>query len=231
VAIGMSGARVWRLSDGRYLKSAERKHAAALAQEVARTRWLAEHGLPVPKILAAHEAPGFAAMISAAVQGIAADRADMPGDALAAIVGRALARWHAVPADACPFDESLAVRLPRARAAVARDEIDGSDFAARNIATRPAVLLDRLTASRPTEDEVLVHGDASLSNMLITPDRVVFLDCGHAGRGDRYLDLAIAADELAERFGSGAVQSFVAAYGVHWDHSKAGYYADLYELF
>ena len=73
----------------------------------------------------------------------------------------------------------------------------------------------------------------ALSNMVIGPDGVVgFVDCGHVGRADRYLDLSVLAEEIVERFGSDGWAMFARAYGAqNWDGSKAAYYNDLYELF
>ena len=85
----------------------------------------------------------------------------------------------------------------------------------------------------PRQDLVVAHGDASLSNMIVGPDgRIGFIDCGHAGRADRYLDLAVAGAEIAELFGPERVRSFAKAYGLaRWNARKVIYFADLYEFF
>ena len=69
--------------------------------------------------------------------------------------------------------------------------------------------------------------------MIVAPDGAIgFIDCGHAGRADRYLDLAVTAVEIEEHFGPGGVKIFADAYGErHWDARTAAFYADLYELF
>jgi aminoglycoside phosphotransferase len=79
----------------------------------------------------------------------------------------------------------------------------------------------------------VVHGDATLANMLIGADgELGFIDCGHAGRSDRYLDLAVVDEELRTGFGRRAAEDFIAAYGIcDWDDRKAAFYSDLYELF
>jgi aminoglycoside phosphotransferase (APT) family kinase protein len=65
----------------------------------------------------------------------------------------------------------------------------------------------------------------TLSNVFIGPDGAVgFIDCGHAVRGDPYLDLQILAAEIADHFGSGAVKAFARVYGVQrWNVRKAAY--------
>jgi aminoglycoside phosphotransferase len=69
--------------------------------------------------------------------------------------------------------------------------------------------------------------------MLLDEEGAVgFIDCGQVGRADRYLDLAVLAAEIVDRFGPAAVRVFARAYGIRrWNVSKAAYYADLYELF
>ena len=80
---------------------------------------------------------------------------------------------------------------------------------------------------------MLVHGDAMFDNLVMDAAGAVgFLDCGQAGRGDRYLDLALLTGEIEEYFGADGVRVFLAAYGLaQWDEEKATFFCDLYELF
>jgi aminoglycoside 3'-phosphotransferase-2 len=237
VTRGMSGAKLWRLqtTPARYLKIAEGAPAAsALREEIARTRWLRARGIRVARIVRAHASEHLAAMLTQALPGTPADTIEWPPERLLAVLGRALATLHALPPHACPFDERLPVRLAQARGAVARGEVDAAQFAARNRRRSPRTLLTRLTAARPPRQQIVVaHGDASLSNMLVAPDgRVSFIDCGHAGRADRYLDLAVAGAEIVARFGRARLRLFAKADGLaRWNTAKAAYYEDLYEFF
>jgi aminoglycoside 3'-phosphotransferase-2 len=87
--------------------------------------------------------------------------------------------------------------------------------------------------SPPSEDIVVVHGDATLTNLIIGANGDLgFVDCGHCGRGDRYIDLAVLAAEIEEHHGPEAAMRFIRAYGLDfWDARKARYFSDLYELF
>jgi aminoglycoside phosphotransferase len=125
------------------------------------------------------------------------------------------------------------VRLPRALEAVETGKVDPTQFASRNRGISPHTLFGRLATRAPREDLVVAHGDATLSNILVEEEGAVgFIDCGQVGRADRYLDLAVLAAEIVDRFGPAAVRVFAKAYGIHrWNVSKAAYYADLYELF
>jgi len=83
------------------------------------------------------------------------------------------------------------------------------------------------------EDCAVTHGDATLSNIILEPDgQVGFVDCGHCGRADRYVDLALLLAALEDRLCAEARNTFTDAYGdLRWDEAKAEFYRDLYELF
>ena len=68
--------------------------------------------------------------------------------------------------------------------------------------------------------------------MIDAADAVTFLDCGHCGRGDRYLDLVGLSEDIDEHFGAEWVVPFQLACGEpDWDSGKARFFSDLYELF
>jgi aminoglycoside 3'-phosphotransferase II len=149
-------------------------------------------------------------------------------------IGRAFAHLHSLPVRVCPFDETLGVRLSRAAAAVQSGCVDPGDFDERNRGVAPNELYERLVASMPErEDRVITHGDATLSNLILTGHgQIGFVDCSHVGKADRYVDLALLVAGLEERFGTGALAAFGEGYGgLSWDSQKSKFYLDLYELF
>jgi aminoglycoside 3'-phosphotransferase II len=235
VTTGMSGAEVYRLRTNplSFLKFAEADAAQGLRQEIVRTQWLAHHGIQVATIRRTHDDGDTVSMLTQALPGRPADRVDLPKARLLPALGRALAKLHALPVADCPFDESLAVRLERARQAVDQNAVDARHFDARNRTVSPRDLLSRVAADPPPEDWVVAHGDASLNNMIVGPDcEIGFVDCGHAGRADRYLDLGIVAAGIAADFGRRWVKVFAEAYGEpSLDKRKTAYYEDLYEFF
>jgi aminoglycoside 3'-phosphotransferase-2 len=234
---GMGGAAVFRLSDPagghRYLKLASGPEAGLLTREIARTEWLSRHHLHVPEFLMKVQTERVTAVLMTAVAGRHLTPGDDDARAAARVIGRGLARLHAVPAADCPFDETSRTRMRRAWEAIDRNEVDASQFDDRNAGVSPAALYERLACTMPGGDElVVVHGDATLSNLVIGPDgELGFIDCGHAGRSDRYVDLAIVEAELRTGFGHEAAHCFTAAYGVRaWDEERAAFFRDLYEL-
>ena len=235
VTIGMSDAAVFRVTQGapRFVKAATGPAAAALRDEIARTQWLAGRGVAVPRILRVEDRGNAIAMLMAAVAGQPADESTLPTPRLVEALAKALAALHALPVDDCTFDETLATRLKRAAAAVDAGEIDPAEFDPRNRDIAPRDLLRRLRNSQPRDDIVVLHGDLTLGNIVIGDDAVpAFIDCGHAGRGDRYTDLALLHADIAAHRGSEAGARFLALYGARdFDIAKARFYLDLYELF
>jgi len=234
---GMSGASVFLVrtpqAADRYLKIAG-ADAAPLRDEIERTAWLARQGIRVPEILRVHDAGGLVAALLNAMPGVLPQDRDRPvADTVGAIAG-AFAALHALPVGNCPFDETVPVRLARAHGCIERGDIDPDAFDSRNQDTPPEELYRRLVATAPArEDIVVVHGDATFDNILIDDGGTVgFIDCGNAGRADRYVDLSLIATEVEEHFGAQWLEPFVRAYGrTRWDPAKARYFSDLYELF
>jgi aminoglycoside 3'-phosphotransferase-2 len=240
VRTGMSAASLLRLrgagADDFYLKIAQGAEAAELRGEIERTLWLGAMGLRVPHIVRRFDAGRLVAAMMTAVPGDHPPDCRRPVREVLDLVARALATFHAHPLDnaTCPFDESIATRLARAQTLIDRGEIEPEHFAERNRGRTPQQIYDRLLASRPAaEDLVLVHGDATFDNILIdAAANVGFLDCGHCGCGDRAIDIACIIADIEESFGAEWVGPFLRSYGAaDWDAAKALFFSDLYELF
>ncbi len=176
VTHGFSRAGVWRLGGARprFLKI-----GPGVADEAARTAWLATTGLPAPAVLDAGSDGSAEWLVTAAVIGRPAhlpwpvDRRDAVVDALVRIT----VALHALPVAECPFDRSLAVTLPVARAA-------------------------GLAAAAPAAEELAVcHGDLCLPNVLLDETGTTvtgLVDLGLLGRADRHTDLALMSRSLAD---------------------------------
>ncbi len=236
---GMSGAYVYCVlghqSGDQYLKIAAGTCVDHLRREVERTKWLAVMGIRVPEVVEQFDGTDVFAMTMTALGDRSAEctsRNDWQLDVRA--MARAFAALHALPTNACPFDETLNVRLARARELVRRGAIDATQFDARNMGLSPEAMFERLEASVPASEYlVVVHGDATLSNLIVGHDGSIgFIDCGNCGKADSYVDLALLVGELADRFGDEARNLFLDAYGGSpWDERKSAFFRDLYELF
>lgn len=84
----------------------------------------------------------------------------------------------------------------------------------------------------PTEQAVLVHGDACAPNTLISAagNWTGNVDFGDLAVGDRWADLAIASVSLDWNFGAGHQHELFAAYGVEPDGERIQYYRALWQL-
>jgi aminoglycoside 3'-phosphotransferase II len=233
VDIGMSDASVFRVGTSHFLKIAQGAGADDLRQEIDRTAWLGRQGIRVARMERIHDEGVVVAVLNEALAGSSADETTLAPEIVVPALARALSALHALPVRDCPFDESVAVRLRRAGAMFETGRIDPAAFAPRNRDVSPGALIDRLRAGKPNEETAVVHGDATLSNLIVGDDHsVAFIDCGHAGRADPYVDIALVIEGLSERFGSAAVDGFLHVYGGPTiDETKRDYFLDLYELF
>jgi aminoglycoside phosphotransferase len=160
--------------------------------------------------------------------------ARMPLPELMRQLAEGLRKLHSIPARDCPFDETVAARLARARAAIAEGLVDPEYFSERNHGLAPQAIYARLIRTVPEyEDIVVVHGDATFDNLLIDDAaNVGFIDCGHAGRGDRHLDLATIVADIDSYLGPDCIPLFACSYGhAAFDALKLEFFNDLYELF
>ncbi|MBV8037724.1 MAG: aminoglycoside 3'-phosphotransferase [Pelomonas sp.] len=206
--VGEAGAAVYRLQrpgePDLYLKQGRAQTAQALADEMARLRWLAGRMPAAP--LVHFECTGHQAwLLTQAVPGLTAhewlqrrpDRAPQ----IVAELARGLARLHALPALHCPFQSPLEQRLALARQRLDAGLIDADDFDDARQGWTPDAVWRSLQSLLPLAiDPVVTHGDYSLDNILLDEDfRITgLIDLGRLGVADRYQDLAILWNCLAE---------------------------------
>ena len=243
---GMSDARIFRLrnpaSQTFYLKAAmsdgmsdgKSDALSEFRSEIERTRWLSTRNVRVPEILDLFDDGRIGAALMTALPGSHPHELAQPPAEIVAHLARGLRALHARAAADCPFDETTAARLARARAMIDENRIDPNAFDERNVGRSPLEIYRRLAADAPRipNDIVIVHGDATFDNLLIDAEGTLgFIDCGHAGRGDRYLDLEAVTSDIEEHFGVQWVEEFARCYDVTLDPAKLRFFDDLYEFF
>ena len=229
--IGRSGDGVFRLSKGRCAALVVKVSPVTAAQgrpsEADRLTWLKSVEVPVPRVLHEFRTDSETWLVMECLPGANAAVSTMSPTARIALVARALRDLHELPADACPFDETLDVRIGRAQVRVRQGAVDERDFDSDNLGRSAMDLLADAIRLRPgAEDLVVTHGDATLPNMILDGRRISgFVDCGRAGRADRYQDLALACRSMAVNLGQGAGRAFLGAYGLtSVDDRKLQYY-------
>jgi len=250
VNVGHSGAVVFRLdastgTDSLYAKVSMPQGLAGteLSGEAARTGWRAAQGAAVPEVVEYGEEDGVAWLVTRALPGRRASdpwRADQRAGVVDAVVDLALV-LHALPAADCPFDRSLAVTVPQAKAAAVAGLVDLADLDEESRGWGTPRLLAELAATVPSDEDVVVcHGDFCLPNILVDPETLQptgVVDLGRVGIADRYADLALAVRSLAgplnRQYGPDDARRFLDRYllGEPVDNDRIAFYCLLDELF
>lgn len=239
--VGESGGAVYRLhgkagAPDLFLKYGKDASADDIGDEMARLRWLGGH-LPVPEVVHFVRTPREAWLLMTALPGqtayqILAARPELRSAVVDALA-RFLRRLHAIPASACPFTSGHAYRMRLARARIDAGLVDEDDFDPDREGWTAQQVWEAMQALLPlAPDPVVTHGDYSLDNLLIADGEVIgCIDAGRVGIADRYQDIAIAWNCLAE-FGAPLQDRFLAEYGIaQVDTDKLHFHLMLDELF
>jgi aminoglycoside phosphotransferase len=215
-----------------------------LAREAQCLSWVAgpaaRAGVPVPEVVLAPDPdPGVdPVLVTSFLDGEADLRLLGSSERATEALGRTLARLHTIDPAGCPFDASAAALLAEAGARVAAGLVSSDELQPALQSFTPERLLTHVRAMAPPAvheaDQVLVHGDFCVTNLLVDPATAAatgVLDWGRCGIGDRHLDLAVTASSVVRNFGGEALPGFFAAYGEsHPDPLRLEFYALLDEL-
>jgi aminoglycoside phosphotransferase len=217
-----------------------------LAREAQCLSWVAgpaaRAGVPVPEVVLAPDPdpdPGVdPVLVTSFLDGEADLRLLGSSERATEALGRALAGLHTIDPAGCPFDASAAALLAEAGARVDAGLVSSDVLQPALQSFTPERLLTHIRAMAPTAvheaDQVLVHGDFCVTNLLVDPATAAatgVLDWGRCGIGDRHLDLAVTARSVVRNFGGEALPGFFAAYGEsHPDPLRLEFYALLDEL-
>lgn len=237
--VGQSGCEVYRLARAGvpdlYLKIAGDATLGDLVDEMVRLRWLAGR-VPVPRLHGFGLSADSGWLLSERLPGRTAyqllDEDPAAAPALAASLARFLRRLHAIPVEQCPFNADHALRLAAARARMEAGLVDETEFDACRLGRSARQVWDEMLTTLPAQfDRVVTHGDFSLDNLLVV-DGVVTgcIDLGRVGIADRWQDLAILWNSLAE-FGEAAAEAMLDAYGIALDPAKRDFHLRLDEFF
>ncbi|MFI7617655.1 APH(3'') family aminoglycoside O-phosphotransferase [Nonomuraea terrae] len=241
VTTGESGAAVFRGPDA-YAKCVPASGIADLEDERDRVAWLAEHGVPGPRVLDWHSGDAGACLVTSAVCGVPADQVSAADLRIAwPHLADAVRRLHELPVDDCPFRRDVDTMVAVAHDVVARGAVNPAFLPVEQRHTPASELLARLVPQvarrrgQEALDLVVCHGDLCLPNIILDPrtlDVSGFVDLGRLGSADRYADLALLlanaretwADEQRAR---SADRAFAERYGVTLDHDRLRFYLHL----
>lgn len=241
IGLGMSRAQVYCLTapDARrcYLKTDTLdKNPEPLRFEAERLQWL-KGRLPVPEVLAFEEQDGREFMLLSEIPGtdLSAAHESCGIDAMVDLAADALQRVHAVDISGCPFDHSIAMRLPEVMKRLKLGMVDADDFDEERQGKSPFDVYRDMMLIVPEgeEDLVFTHGDYCLPNIIAQDGKLSgFVDLGRAGVADRYQDVALCARSIAHNYGEAYVAPFLERYGTgEPDMRKLEFYRTLDEFF
>lgn len=239
--VGESGGVIHRLhgkadAPDLFLKHGDGGVAGDIVDEMARLRWLTGR-IAVPALVRCEVSADAAWLLTTALPGRTAwqilDAEPERGGEIVDALADFLRSLHAIPADHCPFDSGLVVRLSAARIRIDAGLVDADDFDDARQGWSADQVWGAMQPLLPlTPDPVVTHGDFSLDNLLIDDGRVVgCIDLGRVGVADRYQDLAILGNCLDE-FDDSLTQRLFARYGIAQpDRRKIDFHLMLDELF
>lgn len=241
IGLGLSRAQVFCLTspDARrcYLKTDTlEKNPEPLRFEAERLSWL-KGKLPVPDVLALEEHDGREFLLLSEIPGtdLSAAHENYGVEAMVDLAADALQRIHAVDIAECPFDHSIAMRLPEVMKRLKLGTVDADDFDTERRGKSPFDVYRDMMLIVPEgeEDLVFTHGDYCLPNIIAQDGKLSgFVDLGRAGVADRYQDVALCARSIACNYGEQHVAAFMERYGTgEPDDRKMEFYRTLDEFF
>jgi kanamycin kinase len=217
-----------------YVKVAPVDWPITVRAEHERMRW-ARGFLPVPEIVEFGTDGAVEWLITEAID--APDGTDpallAQPEPLVRALARGLRRFHdATDPRNCPFDFTLETAIPHVERRVREGLVLPEDFHAAFSHLTPAAALERILATRPrSEDLVVSHGDYCFPNALLRDWEVVaFVDLGELAVADRWWDVAVASWSTTWNVGPGYEEMFIREYGLEPDAERLAFYRLLYDL-
>lgn len=218
---------MWAVGDRHVKWLPSDPEAPAAADEAARLAWL-QGRFPAPAPLLAVDDEAGSWLVTTAVGGTAAHLGERhPNlEVLVVAVASGLRRLHALPVAQCPFDSGWERLEGEVSAKLQAGGVDPAALGPPFDRYEADRLVELWRSGRPARDDlVVVHGDASLPNLVVEGGEVVSLvDVGRLGVGDRHLDLAVAHHSIYRDLGPQAVFWFYDAYGMDPDLAGLEHY-------
>ena len=235
---GKSAAAVLRLEapdrPTLFVKTMSADPQSELASEVARLQWLAETGIPCPRVLAETQEAGRNWLLMSRVSGAnLASASGLEPARIVAFAAEGLRKLHQLEITSCPFDGRIRTRIEQARIRMEAGLVDEDDFDEEHRNCRAETLFERLEADVPEHEELVVtHGDACLSNLMADCSGFSgFVDCARLGVADRHQDLSLTMRDIAHNLGEEWLPVFLRHYGISANEKKYAFFRLLDEFF
>lgn len=219
-----------------YLKFKEYDPIESLRHEVEVLRWL-QGKVPVPEVLYYGQFGDMEYLLMSEVEGEDCSREGnlrQPKNTVRQLA-YGLKQLHKLDISDCPLNQTLNVKLDKARQRVEKGLVDEEDFDAERLGQTAQQVYEMAIARRPKREElVFTHGDYCLPNIILKDGGLSgFIDLGRAGVADRYQDIGLAVRSIRFNLGDEKwVEAFLTYYGLkEVDWERIEYYILLDELF
>lgn len=211
------------------------KEAPSLRGEYERLLWC-QGRLPVPEVVDFEQSADGDRLVTTAIDGCAAhDRGALPNKTeVAGVLAAAWRTVHEVEADECPFDSTPTSLLHEVcDRLVGNEDMPIWDGERRSQRSASDVYEELVDSIPPDEAPILVHGDASVPNVIVRDGQLAgIVDVGLLGRGDRWWDLSACLGSMSREdndLGSER-DTFMSSYGVAPDLERERWNRLLYRL-
>lgn len=213
-----------------YLKSGHGIAAESLVRENTALEWLEHKHVTVPKVLNyfKDEGNGQVYLLLSVIDGLPAQRVtDLSKQEILQLAAEAMKQFHSINFQGSENLRTLEQDLTHIQVIINLKLIKRSKFRAANndkIPEEVYVYLRQLQYK--FSEDVIVHGDYCLPNIIIAKNGYGFIDVGDCGPGDPYKDFSAMEVSITRNFGKEWIDVFYKYYDqkINVDSQKIKYF-------
>lgn len=199
-----------------FLKTGQGVATESLVREKIALEWLENKQIAVPKVLNYFEDKNDRTtyLLLSALEGSTAQRiVSLNREKILRIAAKALKKFHSISISGSNNLRTLDDDLDHIQTCIRLNLIKRRNFQMANEGKTPEdVYLYLFQMKDKLSNNVIVHGDYCLPNIMITQNSCGFLDVGDCGLGDPYKDFSAMEVSIVRNFGKEWIDSFYKYY-------------------
>lgn len=213
-----------------YLKSGYGIAAESLVRENSVLEWLEYKHVTVPKVLNyfKDEGNGQAYLLLSVIDGLPAQRVtNLSKQEILQLVAEAMKQFHSINFQGSENLRTLEQDLIHIQVIINLKLIKRSKFRTANNGKNPEEVYAYLRKEQyKFSEDVIVHGDYCLPNIIIAENNFGFIDVGDCGPGDPYKDFSAMEVSIIRNFGKEWIDVFYKYYNqkINIDPQKIKYF-------
>lgn len=213
-----------------YLKSGYGIAAESLVRENTALEWLEHKHVTVPKVLNyfKDEGNGQVYLLLSVIDGLPAQRVtDLSKQEILQLAAEAMKQFHSINFQGSENLRTLEQDLTHIQVIINLKLIKISKFRAANNGKNPEEVYAYLRQLQyKFSEDVIVHGDYCLPNIIIAESNFGFIDVGDCGPGDPYKDFSAMEVSIIRNFGKEWIDVFYKYYNqkINVDPQKIKYF-------